>query len=398
MLVFVADGVVGGGSELGVAAGVFRRFGADFDFSVVSGEDAVGFLSFICAHEKVVAGIKMLCARRIDETRSWARSGHCSAASLLAKESGEPVGTAKRLLETASEVASLPGVEHAVRNGGLSPSQAGQIASAVKADPTSERKLLETAGTGSFSDLKTLSGRVRAAADTDPMESYRKVHNSRYLRRWTTPDGAFNLQARLTPDAGAKLWARIEDETDLLHKEARRARCGDRFEALQADALVALATSDTQSTPTTQIFLNVDAAALLRGHITPGELCEIDGAGPIPVEIAETLFPAAYVKTIVKNGTDVKTISHHSRAISPTLKTAVKTRDHGTCVVPGCDNHRYTETDHIITYAQGGKTRLDNLATLCTWHHRQKTLHGWQITHTNNQWHWKPPPQPPQPD
>jgi hypothetical protein len=53
------------------------------------------------------------------------------------------------------------------------------------------------------------------------------------------------------------------------------------------------------------------------------------------------------------------------------LRTALEARD-PTCVVPGCNKRRDLEIDHIVPFAAGGETKLDNLARLCRWHHAEK--------------------------
>jgi len=37
------------------------------------------------------------------------------------------------------------------------------------------------------------------------------------------------------------------------------------------------------------------------------------------------------------------------------------------------------------------KTRLDNLARLCRWHHYLKTYRGYRLTGPPGEWRWEPP-------
>jgi hypothetical protein len=41
------------------------------------------------------------------------------------------------------------------------------------------------------------------------------------------------------------------------------------------------------------------------------------------------------------------------------------------CRFPGCCETRYVDAHHIRHWADGGETSLDNLVTLCRYHHRQ---------------------------
>jgi hypothetical protein len=51
------------------------------------------------------------------------------------------------------------------------------------------------------------------------------------------------------------------------------------------------------------------------------------------------------------------------------MSHALRVRDVG-CRYPGCCQSKHTEAHHIIHWADDGKTNLDNLVTLCKYHHR----------------------------
>lgn len=61
-------------------------------------------------------------------------------------------------------------------------------------------------------------------------------------------------------------------------------------------------------------------------------------------------------------------LGRKTRAISPALKRALKARDGG-CRFPGCSHTRFTQGHHVEHWA-GGETKLSNLITLCSFHHR----------------------------
>ena len=58
---------------------------------------------------------------------------------------------------------------------------------------------------------------------------------------------------------------------------------------------------------------------------------------------------------------------------------ALQVRDQG-CVWPGCDRPAtWCEGHHLIHWARGGTTDLENQVLLCGFHHRLAHEGGWQI-------------------
>ena len=61
-----------------------------------------------------------------------------------------------------------------------------------------------------------------------------------------------------------------------------------------------------------------------------------------------------------------------------TCREAVKRRDKGKCVVPGC-KERSDHLHHIVYRSRGGKWRSENIASLCASHHAMVHLGKIQI-------------------
>jgi HNH endonuclease len=62
-------------------------------------------------------------------------------------------------------------------------------------------------------------------------------------------------------------------------------------------------------------------------------------------------------------------VGRQSRAIPAALRRALWLRDAG-CRFPGCANRRFIHGHHLRHWAHGGETSLQNLALLCSFHHR----------------------------
>jgi hypothetical protein len=58
------------------------------------------------------------------------------------------------------------------------------------------------------------------------------------------------------------------------------------------------------------------------------------------------------------------------RSLTPQLRRLVFARDGGRCIVPGCKHWRFIDVHHVVPRAHRGPNRLENLACLCTAHHR----------------------------
>jgi len=70
-------------------------------------------------------------------------------------------------------------------------------------------------------------------------------------------------------------------------------------------------------------------------------------------------------------------VGRRTRAIPPALRRALQARDRG-CRFPGC-LVRHAQGHHLHHWANGGPTRLDNLALLCRRHHGAVHEEGYQV-------------------
>jgi hypothetical protein len=338
--------------------------------------------------ERLCGAIKSRLARRVEETKVWRDGGHRSAAHWVAEVTGETVGAAARTLETARALEALPDTDAAFRAGELSELQAAEITSAAIADPNAEAALLETAAGTSVKGLRDEARLVRAGAEADDRAWARRLHVERRAYNWSDPDGAYCLNARMAPDAGARFDAAWEAHIDRIFRDARRAGRHEPRAAYAADALVALATEGPCKA--VEVRVTVDSAALARGHTNPGERCEIAGVGPVPVTTARALLDDAAVTVMTKTGNDVTAVSSPKRMVPTKLRRALEAR-YPTCGVPGCANDQFLEIDHVVPLEEHGRTELDNLWRLCSHHHRLKTYGGWHVVGRNGDRDLVPP-------
>ncbi|MGH9028145.1 MAG: hypothetical protein ACRDV4_00795, partial [Acidimicrobiales bacterium] len=238
---------------------------------------------------------------------------------------------------------------------------------------------------------------ARAASKEDELARYRAVHRSRYLRHWSDTDGALHLDARLTPDSGARLVASIQTRADSIVDGLPKSAPRGRPALYRADALVALVTGSGEpvlgqngrapARPRADtVVLRVDASALRRGHVEGTDTCEIAGVGPVPVATAERVLGSAFLKIVVRDGVDVATVCHVGRTVSAHVQSALEERDPH-CVVPGCDVATGLENHHWVRrYAECSTTSIDGLARVCRWHHDQITYERYELRGGPGRW------------
>jgi Domain of unknown function (DUF222) len=385
-----------------------RTLLASYEPERMTGPDAAAMLQAFAEVEKLAAAGKLLSARRVESSNVWRRNGHRSAAAHIAEATGTGLGPAINALKTARLLGSLPATDDAMRNGRLSESQVKEIAGAASVQPGSEQELVEAADRQPLNVLKLRCRRVKATGE-DQDVAYERVRRGRYLRHWTDDDGAVRFDARLTTDDGARLIAAVKAESARLSAEARRTGCEEPMKAMAADALVGLTRRGSEAIsagpgldlppagairapngPATMVHVRVDHEALVRGYVEPGEICEIPGIGPIPVDVARRLATDSILSVLVTDGIDVTSVAHAGRTIPAAVRRALIERD-PTCVVPGCDTRDGLEIDHVAPFAEGGPTSLANLARLCRWHHYLKTHQRHRLERVGDTWRWRPP-------
>ena len=422
-------------------AGIIDRIAAfvsSFEPGCYSTDDAASLVKLGARGERLCGAIKTLAATRAADANCHQLTGHSSAAHWLAGVTGESVGDAVDTLRLGAQLGDQPGIDDAFRSGKLSKTRASVIAGAVAVNPRSEGELLR-AGSGSdtLRQLKDrcLRAKAQGRSETDEAKHNEALHRARSCRTWSDRDGAFRLDARLTPDAGASLLAALRAESDRVFDVARKAGVHESSDAYAADALVALVTGkgiraaepvrvparsgseasngdgsdDPAPTPRIPdpkaiVHLRVDLDALRNGSIVEGQTCEIAGVGTVSIEHARKLMGDAIFELVIANGVDVTTVCHLGRSIRKSLKMALLERDR-TCVVPGCDRTQGLEIDHrIIAYADGGEASMANLARLCHHHHYLRTHQGFALLGEPGNWQWVPPKRsgnsdpPPPPD
>ncbi|HEV2360398.1 MAG TPA: hypothetical protein VGS21_01725 [Acidimicrobiales bacterium] len=338
--------------------------------------------------EKLAAAGRTLLAGRVLSGYSSIETGVRTPGEWLALQAGISLPEAISCLDAAQALDKLPGLEEAVRGGELSADQVSAVAKAAVVDPASETDLIEAARRLPLDKLRDKSKAVKAAAtaETDKRDVEMRVRDGRY-HRYTQIPGGMRGEWQLPSLEAARFIAALDAEEQEIFAEHRRDGRTDTPANRRADALVALGERPAgEGKENSEILFLVDLAAFRRGETAPGETCEIAGVGPCSLATVQLVLGEARTKTVVSDGVDPISITHHDRYIPAPLRTALKKRDRH-CVVPGCSQVLGLEIDHWqVDYHDDGPTELANLARICRHHHYLKTHRGYRLTGGPGRW------------
>jgi hypothetical protein len=157
-----------------------------------------------------------------------------------------------------------------------------------------------------------------------------------------------------------------------------------RHDAFASILSVAAGAAGAAATPTLG-----GAAPTLIVTTTEQDLADPDGVafvesagGPVPVPAALARHAGCHGTihrlTLAANGA-IKALHVEDRVFTHWQRKAIGARDGG-CIIPGCTvPAAWCEVHHVIDWAKGGPTTVDNGVLLCWHHHRGIETSGWEI-------------------
>jgi hypothetical protein len=219
-----------------------ERCARELEVECLEGTDAAELVDVVGRGERVCGAMKARLARRVADTGAWRDGGSRTAGHWLAEQTGTTIGAAQLVIDTARALDELPATEAAFRSGELSATQAAEVAAAAIEAPEAEAELLDTARSTSVKGLRDKARAVRAGARADDEAWAAELHRTRRAHEWHDPDSAYRMDARMTPEEGARFSSAWNAHIDRIFTEARKAGRHEPRAAYAADALVALAT------------------------------------------------------------------------------------------------------------------------------------------------------------
>jgi Domain of unknown function DUF222./HNH endonuclease. len=322
----------------------------------------------VCRAQRRLLGLIV----QVEASEVWRDDGARDLAHWLSMRYGISSWKAHRWISAAHALEGLPGLSEAFAQGELGIDKVVELTRF--ATPSSETGLISWAGgvsCGAIRHRGDLAVRILT-------EELTEVEGARSLSWWYFDEGRrFGLEAELPAAQGAivaRALARMADaipempdEHDIYFVSARRA-----------DALVALCSARiaTDADPDrATVVIHAQAEAMVVG--TGG--CEIEG-GPViaPETVARLLCNARSQVVVEDEAGRVLGLGRLSREPSAWMLRQVRHRDRE-CRFPGCGTRAFTEAHHIVFWGRGGRTDLENLVLICSFHHRLVHEYGWSM-------------------
>ena len=311
---------------------------------------------------------------RFDESGGWADQGALSCAHWLSWRIGLDLGAAREHVRVARAPADLPLVDDALSRGQVSYSKVRALTRV--ATPATEAALLDMARSSTASQLERISRSYRRAVRNAANERPEDEPYHRWLRERETEDGLVRFDVQLRPEEAAIVRRALEAAMQRRRDASAETRPVSlrRVDALVAVAEQYLAGGATAAAPPVEVVVHVDAAALDEPDAA-GMLD--DGTALAPSATNRLLCDASVVEVVEDSRGNVLDVGRRRRTIPTLLRRALRLRDRG-CRFPGCTN-RVVDGHHVVPWARGGATSLENLCSLCRRHHTYLHEYGFRM-------------------
>lgn len=333
-----------------------------------------------------------------DAGRCFESLGFHSTAHWLNYRCGIGMNAAREKVRVANALPALPKIRGAFAAGRLSYSKVRAMTRVATAG--NEDYLLSVGMHGTAHHVEKLVSQTRRAERLKDEVTAEAVYSGRELSLHYDESGAMVLKGRFPAEQGALILKALEMAMDEAFAPASSDEAGSDAAANDADdTSVEPAIDNTAETSgrvavsarradalaaIAETFLNNPAHAgttadryQVTVHVTAETSDDVTAVTSHldcgPCVTAETSRRLACDCSVVPIREDVfgepLSVGRKTRTIPPALRRALEARDGG-CRFPGCTHSRFVDGHHIVHWANGGETSLENLVLLCRQHHR----------------------------
>lgn len=354
-----------------------------------------------------------------DQNEGWCGDGIYSFAHWLNWKCGIGHVMAREKVRVARALRDLPMIDEAFSRGEISYSKVRAMSRV--ATPENEQFLLQIALYGTAMHIEGLVRKYRRVSKlNEPIERMNEWRKEKQCWWYEDDQGMYVFNLRLPPEDGVMVVKALEALVEQLKVEKKAAESSSDVSAETsccagnyANEKDAVEEEDAvkQENVSAETFLDVDpedweakradAMTLMAEHclktmsdgiktggrfeilmhvnanpdhvdykINQGTTCYLDDGRFLTPEVARRLACDAAVTTVLEDDKgSVLNVGRRQRAVPPAIEKAVCIRDGGCCRFPGCCRDKWTQLHHIVHWALGGETSVDNLVTLCHYHH-----------------------------
>jgi hypothetical protein len=307
----------------------------------------------------------------VDRREAWRDSGARDTAHWLGIRYGISAWKAHRWIAAAHALESLPRLSDAFVGGELGIDKVVEMCRFATAE--TEAGLIRWAkdvSCGAIRDRGDLA--VRST-----VEDVVDVERSRSVSWWYFDEGRrFGLELELPAAQGPSVVQAIEREAELIPAMpgepadwSASERRADAFVALCSSRIARDADPDRATVVVHAPIEAVDGAAN----------AEAEGGSVIPPQTLRRLLCNARIQIVIEDRSgNALGLGRMTREPSAWMIRQVRYRDRG-CRFPGCGARAFTEAHHVRWWRHGGRTDLDNLVLICSFHHRLVHEHGWSM-------------------
>jgi len=200
-----------------------------------------------------------------------------------------------------------------------------------------------------------------------------QLAEERSMRVGTRQDGCVLISGVLDPVGGAAVRSALEPLARHSGAHDTRSR-----EQRMADALVERVTGDARVN--LQITATVETLKSLAGAAAG----EMEFSFPLSSATVQRLAcDCSVTRVLLDQDSLVIDVGRAKPKLHGSLRKALNLRDRH-CQWPGCERPAsYCDGHHVVHWAHGGATDLENLVLLCKRHHRMVHEGAWQLIRTD---------------
>ena len=306
----------------------------------------------------------------LDRRQTNTGDGYRTMGEWVAARLDESPETARALVRTARSIP--PAIRTAL--------DSGQIGFARAAETTRLHTtgVADALGVGWAHDIAGLRRRVAAQHPVTPADEIDSYENRHVALQPNLDETSWRLWGQLPGYDGRIISKALTERADLLPTEGTTVgqRSADALTSISMDSLEGT-TGERAGSATTMVTVFVNAQHAAPTNAQQGVV--IDGGPRIGARILEAILCDTTIETTATTASGQLIDLGAHRPLPPEVRRTVLQRDSSTCTIDSCASAYRPEVHHIRPQAQGGDHRLNNLATLCWWHHHI-AIHGLGMT------------------